>query len=90
MKPVLVTTEHRGVFFGYVDEYPNLDESNTIKLDSAKMAIRWGTDKGVMQLANEGVQESSLISSMADIPSLAKVTAVFAVTKQAEKTWTAA
>ena len=90
MKPVLVTTEHRGVFFGYVEEYPNLDESTTISLKDARMAIYWGTDKGVMQLANEGIQSDSKISSMADIPSLAKVTAVFSVTEQAEKTWKSA
>ena len=90
MKPVLVTTEHRGVFFGYVEEYPNLDESTTISLKDARMAIYWGTDKGVMQLANEGVQKDSRISSIADIPALAKVTAVFSVSKRAEETWKAA
>ena len=90
MKPVLVTTEHRGVFFGYVEEYPDLDKSTTISLKDARMAIYWGTDKGVMQLANEGIQSESRISSMADIPSLAKVTAVFTVTEQAEKTWKSA
>ena len=90
MKPVLVTTEYRGVFFGYVEEYPNLDESTTISLKDARMAIYWGTDKGVMQLANEGVQKDSRISSIADIPSLAKVTAVFSVSERAEETWKAA
>ena len=90
MKPVLVTTEHRGVFFGYVEEYPNLDESTTISLKDARMAIYWGTDKGVMQLASEGVQKDSRISSIADIPALAKVTAVFSVSERAEETWKAA
>jgi len=90
MKPVLVTTEHRGVFFGYVEEYPNLDESTTISLKDARMAIYWGTDKGVMQLADEGVQKDSRISSIADIPALAKVTAVFSVSERAEETWKAA
>ena len=90
MKPVLVTTEYRGVFFGYVEEYPNLDESTTISLKDARMAIYWGTDKGVMQLANEGVQKDSRISSIADIPALAKVTAVFSVSERAEETWKAA
>jgi len=90
MKPVLVTTEYRGVFFGYVEEYPNLDESTTISLKHARMAVYWATNKGVMQLASEGVQKNSLVSSIADIPSLAKVTAVFRVSEEAEETWKAA
>ena len=90
MKPVLLTTEYRGVFFGYVEEYPNLDESTTISLKDARMAVYCGTNKGVMQLASEGVKKNSLVSSIVDIPALAKVTAVFSVSERAEETWKAA
>ena len=90
MKPVIVTTKNRGVFFGYVEEYPNLDESTTISLKDARMAVYCGTNKGVMQLASEGVQKNSLVSSIVDIPALAKVTAVFSVSERAEETWKAA
>lgn len=50
MKPVLVTTAHRGVFAGLIPD----DQDLTVKampLKNARMAIYWGTTKGVMQLA---------------------------------------
>lgn len=89
MKPVLVTTEHRGVFFGYVDNDADLSQT-TLALKKARMAIRWGTTKGVQQLAAEGVQPNSKIGATCDIPVLHKVTAVFAVSEQAEQSWISA
>lgn len=84
-RPVIVCTEHRGVFFGYATE----TSGDTIHLTGAKMAIHFGTTKGVMELADTGPTGSSRISSPADIE-IRKVTAVFEVTPQAEKKWEAA
>ena len=86
MKAVLVTTKHRGVFFGYVEKDANLNKK-TLSLSKARMAIYFGTTKGVMQLADTGPTEKSRIGSPADIPCLHDVTAVFNVTKEAEKKW---
>ena len=86
MKPVLVTTEHSGVFAGLIRE----DQDLTLKampLVQAKMAIRWGTTKGLMQLAETGPTNDSRISAPADIPMLHDITAVFAITDDAWKVW---
>lgn len=83
-RPVIVCTAHRGVFFGYATDTTGKD----IKLTDARMAIYWGTDRGVMQLAETGPTSKSKISSKADID-LRDVTAVFEVSAAAEAAWKA-
>lgn len=84
-RPVIVCTEHRGVFFGYA-----ADTSGTeIKLGRARMAIAFGTTRGVMELAETGPTSRSKISARADID-VRKVTAVFEVTPAAAERWEAA
>lgn len=86
MKPVLVTTQHRGVFSGLVPD--DFDTSlRSFPLKEAKMAIYWGTTKGVMELAQTGPTTKSKISAQADIPALHDVTAVFEITPKAWKKW---
>jgi len=84
-RPVIVCTEHRGVFFGYATD----TSGNEINLRAARMAIAFGTTRGVMQLAETGPTSSSKISARADID-VRKVTAVFEVTDAAAKEWEAA
>lgn len=86
MKSVLVTTEHRGVFCGDVPEDQDLN-ARTMALKNARMALRWGTTKGVMQLAATGPTSESVIGAAADIDSLHDITAVFAVTDEAAAAW---
>jgi hypothetical protein len=81
-RPVIVCTEHRGVFFGYATD----TGGDVIDLKNARMAIYFGTTKGVMQLAETGPTSSSKISARADIQ-LRKVTAVFEVTETATAAW---
>lgn len=81
-RPVIVCTEHRGVFFGYATN----TKGDTINLSKARMAISFGTTKGVMQLAETGPTSSSNISARADIE-VRKVTAVFEVTDAARDAW---
>ena len=83
-RPVLVTTTHKGVFFGYVSESTTNKESFNLK--QAKMAIYWGTTKGVMQLANTGPTSLSIISKPADIE-VRGVNLVMEVTPEAEEVW---
>jgi hypothetical protein len=59
-------------------------------LTDARMAIYWGTTKGVMELADTGPTSKSKISARADIPVLHDITAVFAITDAAWKKWTSA
>lgn len=60
-RPVIVTNEYRGVFFGYATD----TSGDKINLRGARMAIHWGTTKGVMQLAETGPTSSSNISARA-------------------------
>jgi hypothetical protein len=83
-RPVIVCTEHRGVFFGYATD----TEGTEIKLAKARMAIHFGTTRGVMELAETGPTIRSDVSAQADIY-VRKVTAVFEVTESAAKAWEA-
>jgi hypothetical protein len=86
MKPVLVTTQHRGVFAGLVPDDQDM-AARSMPLKSARMAIYWGTTKGVMQLAETGPTSKSRISATADVPMLNDITAIFAITDEAWEAW---
>lgn len=84
-RPVIVCTEHRGVFYGLASD----TSGQTVHLKGARMAISFGTTRGVMELADTGPTSRSKISARADIE-VRKVTAVFEVTEEAAKKWEAA
>lgn len=84
-RPVIVCTEYKGVFFGYSDD----TMGDFIKLRRARMAIYWGTTRGVMQLAETGPTSISKISARADLE-LRKITCVMEVTESAMAAWEAA
>jgi hypothetical protein len=86
MKPVLVTTAHRGVFGGLIPDDQDLT-AKAMPLAEARMAIRWGTTKGLMQLCDSGPTSSSLISAPADVPMLHDITAIFAISDKAWEKW---
>ncbi|WP_010545244.1 DUF6948 domain-containing protein [Sphingomonas elodea] len=86
MKQVLVTTAHRGVFAGEIADDQDLS-AKAMPLSNARMAIYWGTTKGVMQLADTGPTGSSKISAPADIPMLHDITAIFAIKPEAWAAW---
>jgi hypothetical protein len=84
-RPVIICTSYKGVFFGYADS----TTGDVIHLTRAKMAIYWGTSRGVMELADTGPTNKSKISSPADIE-LRGITAVFEVTPEAVTKWESA
>jgi truncated hemoglobin YjbI len=86
MKPVLVTTAHRGVFGGLIPDDQDLT-AKAMPLFNARMAISWGTTNGLMQLAETGPTTTSKISAPADIPMLHDITAIFTITEEAWKKW---
>lgn len=87
MKRVLVTTAHRGVFAGEIEDDQDLSVK-AMPLKNARMAIRFGTTKGLMELAETGPTANSKISAAADIPVLHDITAIFAITDEAWGKWT--
>jgi hypothetical protein len=90
MKSVILTTQHRGVFFAQLDENTDLTQRTLTNLKNCRMAIYWGTTKGVMQLAESGPTSSSKIGAPADIDVLHDITGVFVVTEKALEAWSRA
>lgn len=82
LRPVIVTTEYRGVFFGYASD----TKGDVIELNDARMIIYWGTTRGIPQLCETGTTSSTKLSAKADVE-VRKVTAVFEVSEQAEKSY---
>lgn len=82
--PLVVTTEHRGVFFGYGT--PTTDK--TIRLERARMCVYWSADvRGVVGLAAKGPSKGCRIGPAAPAIVLQGVTAVLEVSKEAEEQW---
>lgn len=85
-RPVLVTTAHRGVFFGYAEE----TDGPTIKLARARLVVYWSQDvRGFMGLAATGPSTQCKIGPAADIE-LRDITSVVEVTPQAVERFEAA
>lgn len=85
-RAVLVTTAHRGVFFGYAIK----TDGDNIHLKRARNCIYWSQDvKGFLGLAATGPSSSCRIGPPADID-LRNVTCVAEVTPDAVKAWEAA
>ncbi len=82
-RAVLVTTAHRGVFFGYAAE----TGGETIQLRAARVCVYWSADlRGFMGLASHGPNGNCKIGPAADIE-VRSVTAVVEVSPEAEKKW---
>ena len=59
---LVVTTAHRGVFFGYGEQ----TEKDTITLENARMCLYWPVEnKGVLGLASDGPKKGSRVSPAA-------------------------
>lgn len=83
---VVITTEHRGVFFGYID--PKTVNDDAISLRAARNCVSWSSDvKGFIGLASTGPSKSCKIGPAADMPSLRKITSVLACTPEATTAW---
>lgn len=85
-KPVVVTTENRGVFFGYVT-----DDSKSpaqITIEKARMCVYWDTDtKGVLGLAANGPTKGCRITHAIPAMTAYKVTAILDCSPEATEKW---
>jgi hypothetical protein len=77
-RPVIVTTTHRGVFFGWATN----TNGDIIHLRRCRMCIAWGTTRGFMQLAESGPTSTTRLSAPADIE-IRGITSVTEVTADA-------
>lgn len=80
---MLVTTAHKGVFFGYATE----TSGTTIKLRAARNCIYWPSEqKGFLGLASEGPIKGSRVGPAADIE-VRDITCVAECTEAAASAW---
>lgn len=82
---VIVTTSFRGVYFGELVE----QTGNECILENARMAIYWGTTRGVDQLAQSGPTSTSKTGALAPRVWLTGLTSVVDCTPEASEAWKA-
>lgn len=86
--PVLVTTEHRGVFSGLYDGDPADADKAKLTLTEARMCVRWSDQmRGLPGLAKMGPDGECRISPAVDELTIFDVTAVALLTDQAWERW---
>lgn len=86
-KAVIITTQHRGLFFGDLEK--GTEEGRTVTLTGARNAIYWATTKGFIELAQVGPNSKSKVGSVAQRIVLHDVTSVTECTKEAAAAWRA-
>lgn len=89
-KALLVTTAHRGVFFGYGDGNVSvLDGGKTsIRLTRARNCVYWPDDiRGFLGLATTGPIKGSRVGPAVDSIELLDITSVSAVSVEAVEKW---
>jgi hypothetical protein len=85
-KAVLITTEYRGVFFGYTED----TSGDVVTLTNARNCIYWPPAQGgFMGLASEGPAEGSRIGAKVERIELRKVTSITEVSDAAVTKWEA-
>jgi hypothetical protein len=85
-RAVMVTTQHRGVFFGYV-KAPL--KNGAVTITDARNCLYWSADmKGFMGLAANGPSKSCRVGPAVPAITLTGVTSVSEVSADAETKWT--
>ncbi len=82
--PLVVTTAHRGVFFGYGTP----GNADTIRLTQARMCVYWSVSmRGVLGLAVQGPDKDCKIGFAVPALTLRDVTSVTEASPEAAKKW---
>ena len=83
--PVVVTTAHRGVFFGYLTGPRDV---KTAELTDAQMCVYWSQDmQGVLGLASSGPSRTCKVTRPVQRITLQDVTSVITASAEAVKLW---
>lgn len=84
-RAVLVTTEHRGVFFGYLVGEPAKEK---VLLKRARNCVYWSADaRGFVGLAEGGPTKSCRVGPACDEMTLFDITSVLACSPAAVEAW---
>lgn len=88
-RPVLITTKHRGVFFGYVEDDSKLPEK--IVLVNARICVYWSSaQRGVLGLASVGPNSDCKVGLRVPRFEAWDITSVTDCTPEAAEKWEAA
>ena len=91
MKPVLITTEFRGVFFGYLKSKADDKSPESITVKNARNCLYWHSSiGGFLGLASKGPDNNCKIGTKVDELTLYKITSITPVTDEAAKKWDSA
>ena len=86
MRAIVVTTEKRGVFFGYCEDESTAPEK--LVLNNCRMCVYWSAaERGVLGLAAVGPLDGCRISNAVDSVTLWQITGIFAASDKAVKRW---
>lgn len=84
--PLVITTEYRGVFFGWGTP----TEKKIITIEKAQMCVYWSSDiGGVLGLAKSGPSKMCRVSPAIPKITLQGVTSIMEATDSAVKAWEA-
>lgn len=84
LQPLLVTTAHKGVFFGYGTQ----SDQSTITLQSARMCVYWSAEThGVLGLAANGPKKGCRIGPAVPALTLRDITSCSLCSDEAAKEW---
>lgn len=86
-QPVLVTTERRGVFFGYLASEVTRE---TVTIAKARCCVKWVNTRGFLGLTEDGPNERCRIGPPTEELQLFGITSVAKVTDKAVEKWEAA
>ncbi len=85
-RAVVVTTEHKGVFFGYVQDETKSPEQ--ITLTDVRNCVYWPQAvRGFLGLAVSGPVQGSRVGPAAAVSTLFKLTGVFDCSPEAVDVW---
>ncbi len=88
LRPVLVTTAHRGVFFGYLGSEYKAGDSTAI-LTNPRNCLYWSKQcGGFMGLAANGPVGDSRVGACPSRSEIRNITSVTDVSEAAAKVWT--
>lgn len=85
-KAVVVTTEFRGVFFGFLED--ESEAPNKVTLSDGRLCVYWSEQtKGVLGLAATGPNKTCRIGPAVPELTVWKVTGIFRCTPKAVEAW---
>ena len=87
MKPIIVTTKFKGVFYGYLSDDQD-ENAEILVLTKCRNAIYWAGKGGFLGLAATGPEENSRIGAVAPLSvRLHGVTSLSECSSEAAKKW---